>query len=295
MKTFRPHPGWVPWAFLAPFLVIFALFTAWPLLRSLQLAFEQTYGPQTTVFVGLKNFRYLAADPMFWIAVRNTVTYTAAVVGVQVPVALALALLLNRPDVRGRALFRLVFFSPSLIGLAFVAMLFLPMLEKRTGLINLWLHAVYPAWNLEFAWLENYAMTALVLAAVWMGTGFMMVYFLAALQNVPPELLEAAHIDGAGPRQRLWHVVLPEIRPVLGLMTLLAVVGSMQLFELSYLILGDTGGVGNRGLSIVMYLYQTGFTTGDLGYASAIGWVLALMLMGVALVQRRLARRSLED
>jgi ABC-type sugar transport system permease subunit len=295
MRTFRPHPRWVPWAFLAPFLVIFAVFTAWPLLRSLQLAFEQTYGPQTTVFVGLKNFRYLAADPMFWTAVRNTVTYTAAVVGVQVPVALALALLLNRPDVRGRALFRLVFFSPSLIGLAFVAMLFLPMLEKRTGLINLWLHAVYPAWNLEFAWLEAYAMTALVLAAVWMGTGFMMVYFLAALQNVPPELLEAAHIDGAGPRQRLWHVVLPEIRPVLGLMTLLAVVGSMQLFELSYLILGDAGGVGNRGLSIVMYLYQTGFTTGDLGYASAIGWVLALMLMGVALVQRRLARRSLED
>jgi ABC-type sugar transport system permease subunit len=295
MTSFRPHPRWAPWAFIAPFLVIFSVFTAWPLLRSLQLAFEQTYGPQTTVFVGLKNFRYLVTDPMFWRALENTVTFTLGAVVVQVPVALGLALLLNRPDLRGRAVFRLIFFAPSLIGMVFVALLFLPMLEKRTGLVNIWLHALYPPWNLEFAWLENYTMTALIMATVWMGAGFMMVFFLAALQHVPAELLEAANIDGAGSRQRFWHIVLPELRPVLGLMTLLAIVGSMQLFELSLLLLGDTGGVGNRGLSLVMYLYQTGFTTGDLGYASAIGWVLALMLVGVAFLQRRLARRTLEN
>ena len=295
MKPYRPHPRGTPWVFLAPFLLLFGVFTAWPLLRSLQLAFEQTSGPQTTVFVGLKNFRYLATDPLFWQAMENTVTFTLGTVCVQVPVALGLALLLNRPDLRGRALYRLIFFAPSLIGMVFVALLFLPMLEKRTGLVNIWLHAVYPPWNLEFAWLENYAMTALILATVWVGAGFMMVFFLAALQHVPAELLEAAHIDGAGARQRFWHIVLPELRPVLGLMTLLAIVGSMQLFELSYLLLGDTGGVSNRGLSLVMYLYQTGFTTGDLGYASAIGWVLALLLMGVAMLQRHLARRAQED
>ncbi|MBS0662788.1 MAG: sugar ABC transporter permease [Verrucomicrobia bacterium] len=295
MTSYRPHPRWAPWAFIAPFVVLFAVFTAWPLLRSLQLAFEQTYGPQTTVFVGLKNFRYLATDPLFWHAVTNTLQFTLWTVGLQVPVALCLALLLNRPNLRGRAGFRLIFFSPSLVGLVFVAMLFLPMFEKRTGLVNIWLHALWPAWSLDFPWFETYTMTALVLAAVWTGAGLMMVYFLAALQHVPAELLEAAQMDGAGPLQRFWHVVLPEIRPVLGLMSLLSFVGCMQLFELSYLMLGDSGSAGGRGFSIVMYLYQMGFTTGDLGYASAIGWVLALFLMAIAFLQRRLARRQLED
>ncbi|HNC24296.1 MAG TPA: sugar ABC transporter permease [Opitutaceae bacterium] len=295
MSTYRPHPRWAPWAFIAPFVILFAVFTAWPLLRSLQLAFEQTYGPQTTVFVGLKNFRYLLTDPLFWRAVTNTVEFTVWTVGLQVPIALGLALLLNRPNLRGRAVLRLIFFSPSLVGLVFVAMLFMPIFEKRTGLLNVWLHALWPAWNLEFPWFETYTMTALVIAAVWTGAGFMMVYFLAALQHVPAELLEAAQMDGAGPVQRFWHVVLPEIRPVLGLMALLSFVGCMQLFELSYLMLGDAGSAGARGFSIVMYLYQMGFTTGDLGYASAIGWVLALFLMAVASAQRRLARRQLED
>lgn len=295
MNSARPHPAWIPWFFIAPFVVIFGIFAVWPLVRSLQLAFEQTCGAQTHVFVGLKNFRYLVLDPMFWQAMGNTVLFSVGTVAVQVPLALSLALLLNRPDLRGRAIFRLIFFSPSLIGMVFVAMLFSPLLEKRTGLVNIWLHALLPAWNIEFAWLETYSMTALILASVWMGAGFMMVYFLAALQHVPRELTEAASIDGAGPWQRFWHVILPEIRPIVGLMTLLAAVGSMQLFDLPYLLLGETGGLSGRGLTIVMYLYQTGFTVGDLGYASAIGWVLALLLIGLALVQRRLARRARED
>ena len=156
MSSYRPHPRWAPWAFIAPFVILFAVFTAWPLLRSLQLAFEQTYGPQTTVFVGLKNFRYLLTDPLFWRAVTNTVEFTVWTVGLQVPIALGLALLLNRPNLRGRAVLRLIFFSPSLVGLVFVAMLFMPIFEKRTGLLNVWLHALWPAWNLEFPWFDSY-------------------------------------------------------------------------------------------------------------------------------------------
>mgnify|MGYP001353047336 CR=1 FL=1 len=283
-----------PWLFLTPFLGLFSLFTVWPLLHSLVLAMQQTYGPGHTTWVGLHNFTFLFSDPLFWKATANTVKYTLGSLFIQLPVALGLALLLNRPNLKGRAYFRLIFFSPSLVGLPFVAMLFAPIFERRTGLLNVMLHNLTTAWDPDFAWTQNYIMSALIIAAVWMYAGFNMVYFLAALQNVSKDLMEAAEIDGAGPWQRFWHITLPEITPIAGFVTLLSVIGSFQLFELSYIMLNNTPGPDNRGLTIVMYLYQTGFQTGDLGYASAIGWVLALMLIAIAMIQRRLLKRREE-
>jgi ABC-type sugar transport system permease subunit len=283
--------NFVPWVFLAPFLGIFCTFTIWPLFRSFVLALQQTYGPGATEWVGLHNFSYLLTDPLFWTAASNTVRYTLGSLLIQLPIALGLALLLNRPEIRGRGFFRLTFFAPSLVGLPFVAMLFAPIFEKRTGLINASLHRLFPIWDPEFAWMQEYVMSSLILAALWMYAGFNMVYFLAALQNVSKDLLEAAQLDGAGPWQRFRHVILPDIAPVAGFITLLSVIGSFQMFELSYILLNNSGGPENRGLTIMMYLYQSGFVTGDLGYASAIGWVLALTLMGIALFQRWLARR----
>lgn len=287
--------NYAPWLFLAPFLGLFSLFTVWPLLHSLALALQQTYGPGHTQWVGLLNFKYLLTDPLFWQATTNTVKFALGSLLIQLPIALGLALLLNRPGLKCRAWFRLTFFAPSLVGLSFVAMLFAPIFERRTGLLNVLLHKLIPAWNLDFAWTQNYVMSALILAAVWMFAGFNMIYFLAALQNVSKDLLEAAEIDGAGPWQRFWHITLPEITPVAGFVTLLSVIGSFQLFELSYIMLNDSAGPDNRGLTIVMYLYQTGFQTGDLGYASTIGWVLALMLISIALIQRRLLKRKEEN
>jgi ABC-type sugar transport system permease subunit len=258
------------------------------------LAFEQTFGPKTIAFVGLENFRFMAHDPFFWTAVGNTLLFTVAAVLVQIPVALGLALLLNRADLRGRRLFRVIFFSPSIVGLAFVAIIYSLMLEKRTGFINGSLHHLFPAWDPDFPWLEHYVMPSLIVAVLWLSAGFYMVYFLAALQNVPGELLDAANIDGASPWQRFRHVTLPEIRPVLNIILLLVVTGSFQLFELPYLLYNETAGNGpaNKALTIVTYLYQTGFRSGDLGYASAIGWMLTLVLVGFALLQRRLTRKE---
>ncbi len=285
-----------PWLFLAPFLGIFSVFTVLPLLRSFVLALQQTYGPGTTLWVGFRNFQFLLTDPVFWKAAGNTLHFTFGSLFIQLPIALGLALLLNRPGIRGRGLFRLTFFAPSLVGLPFVAMLFAPIFEKRTGLINATLHQFFTAWDPEFAWMQNYIMSSLIIAALWMYAGFNMVYFLAALQNVPKDLLEASEIDGAGAWHRFRHVVLPEIFPVVGFITLLSTIGSFQMFELSYILLepSGSGGPGQGGLTIMMYLYNTGFVTGDLGYASAIGWVLALTLMGVALFQRWVTRRHEE-
>jgi ABC-type sugar transport system permease subunit len=290
MKSAPPNPRWAPWAFIAPFLLLFATFTLWPLVQSLVLAFSQTFGPKRSVFVGFDNFLFLLRDPLFWQALRNTILYTAGSVFIQLPIALGLALLLNRPGLRGRTFFRLVFFAPSLVGLVFVAVVFALLFQSRTGLVNSGLHTLFSSWDPEFAWLDQHVMASLIVASVWLYAGFNMIYFLAALQNVSRELVEAASLDGAGPWARFRHVVLPEIRPVSGFVLLLAVIGSFQAFELPWVLLNNSAGPDNRGLTIVMYLYQTGFLTGDLGYASAIGWILGLILAIAALIQLRWTR-----
>jgi ABC-type sugar transport system permease subunit len=285
------HPWWAPYVFMAPFVLIFCTFMVYPLAQSIGLAMQQTFGPKTAVFVGLKNFGDLLADGFFWLAMRNTFVYAVASVALQVPLALGLALLLNRPSLKGRALFRLIFFSPSLVGIVFVAMIFALMFHEREGLVNVLLRQVIPHFPREFPWLQHYVMPALIIASLWMSVGFNMIYFLAALQSVDRECLEAADIDGANAWQKFFHVILPEIAPVTRFVMLLSLIGSFQLFELPFILLNGPG-PENRGLTVVMYLYQYGFEVGDLGYASAIGWTLALVLMGFTVIQRRLSREQ---
>lgn len=279
-----------PWLLMAPFLALFAAFMLYPVVQSVLLSTQQTFGPAHTRFVGSANYRFILADPLFWRAVRNTTVFTLASVFIQLPLSLALALLLNRPDIRGRGVLRSIFFAPVLVGVVFVAMIFGVMFEKRTGLINQSLHSMI-GWDLDFPWLQRFVMGALIIASLWQYVGFNMVYFLGALQNVRKDLLEAARIDGAGAWQRFRHVIIPQIRPVGTFVVLLSIVGSFQLFELPYVLLNGTAGPENRGLTVVMYLYQNGFDQGDLGYASAVGWMLALLLIAMAVLQHRIGGR----
>lgn len=282
-----------PWLFLSPFLVIFVVFTLYPLARSVVLATHQTFGPEHEQYVGARNFAAMIADPLFWTALRNTFVFALASVFIQLPISLGLALLIERRGTPARPLWRILLFSPALVGVVFAAMIFGIILEKRTGLLNVMLHSLTAgAWNLDFAWTQQYVMSALIVASLWMFVGFNMIYFVAALQNVRRDLAEAAVIDGAGPIDRFRHVTLPAIRPVAGFVVLTSIIGSFQLFELPYLMLNQTAGPDNRGLTIVMYLYQVGFEVGDLGYASAIGWGLAVVLVVCTVVQRLLARRE---
>jgi ABC-type sugar transport system permease subunit len=296
-----PRAVVAPWMLIAPFAIAFLAFSAYPLVQSLSLSMHQSFGPAHSKFVGIDNYRFLLADPLFWKAVRNTLVFTAGSVFIQLPLALALALLLNRSDVRGRAFFRLIFFSPVLVGVVFVAMMFAVIFEKRTGLANQAIHSLTTSimpprsrfiWSLDFPWLSTYAMPALIIASLWQYVGFNMVYFLAALQNVDRELIEASTVDGAGAWSRFRNVIIPAIRPVGTFVVLLSIIGSFQLFELPFVLLNSSAGPNNEGLTVVMYLYQKGFDTGDLGYASAVGWVLAIILIAFAVLQKRVAREE---
>lgn len=282
-----------PYVLLLPFFFVFATFMVYPLGKSIYLAFHQTNGPKSVVFIGMDNFRFLLTDPDFWTALRNTATYAFFSVFLQLPLSLGLALLLNSRFVKCREFFRLAFFSPHLVGQVFVAVLFGVLYAPRYGLINQGLSWAFGI-DANMDWKKDHVMAALVVTALWMYVGFNMIYFLAALQGVDPDLYEAAMVDGANAFQQFWYVTLPSIRPVMVFIVVLSTIGAFQLFELPFVLLQGPG-PNNAGLTIVMYLYLTGFEAGDLGLASAIGWILVLVILSISLIQLKVGRAGEAD
>ena len=259
-----------PYVFLLPFAIIFVMFLLYPLGRSMVLSLYKTAGPRHMRFVGAGNYRFLLTDLLFWRAVLNTAIFTVGFLVIQIPASLGLALLLNSRLVRWRGLWRFAFFSPYLVGQVFVGVIFFIMLTP-----------------LQFTERPALAMLTVILASLWLMIGYGMIYFLAALQGIDPQLYEAAEIDGAGGWARFRHVTLPGIRGVLVFLVLAGTIASFQLFELPY-VLFQGPGPNWSALTIVMYLYQIGFEAGDMGYASAIGWALVVVILIVAWLQLRL-------
>ena len=286
----RFQQKYAPYFFVAPFLVLFALFQAWPIVKSLILAFYSTTGPKNALFVGTKNFEFLLQDSDFWVAVKNTIVFAFWSLVLQLPIALSLAILLSQKWIKGRNWFRLAFFSPQLVGSVFVGVLFSVLLVPKDGMIINVLNSLSPEkfpLDTKFLGDQSLVMPTLILTGVWLYAGYHMIYYLAALQAVDQDLYEAAQMDGAGGWQQFRAVTLPGIKPVVVFTLLTSTIGSFQLFELPYILLNQTSGPNNSGLTVVMYLYRFGFVTGDLGYASTVGWTLAFMVLMVSLVQLR--------
>lgn len=276
-------PSLAPYAMLAPLMLLFVAFFAYPLARSLWLSLHSTVGDRVG-FVGLANYRFLLADRIFWFAVANTVGYTVAYLLVQLPACLFLAILLNSKHLRGRSLLRFAFFSTYLVGPIFAGTLFGQILSPRDGPLAELLAALLGR-PVEVPWLTDrrLAMASVLIASWWLSIGAGMIYCLAALQSIPPSLYDAAAIDGAGWWGRFRHVTLPGVRPILGVLALLGAIGALQLFELPVLLFGGPG-PGLGALTIVMYLFNAGFETGNAGLASAVGWVLVAMTAAVSAI-----------
>jgi ABC-type sugar transport system permease subunit len=283
-----------PYLFVSPFILLFSIFTLYPMFRSLLLSFYKTAGPRHQVFVGLDNYRYLLGhDLVFLLAAANTTGFTIAFLLLQVPLSLGLALLLQSRHVKFRNFFRFSFFSSYLVGQVFVGVIFFQIFGAR-GLLNSVLGRI-AGHSVTVPWLTNPAMVlpSVLIASLWLASGYGMIYFLAALQAVDRELYEAAEVDGAGRWQSFLHITLPGIRPMMVYLILVGTIYGVQLFELPFVLLQGSGPNG-RGLTIVMYLFFMGFTSGDLGYASAIGWTLMLILLLVSLAQIKLTRATAE-
>jgi ABC-type sugar transport system permease subunit len=287
-----PVPRRSPYLFLAPYLLVTAAFFLYPLLRAVELSFYQTAGPHARLWNGLENFTFIFGDPDFRHALLNTTVFAIISTALMLPTSLGLALLLNTGNARVKGFFRLVFFLPNVVAQTFVGIIFFVMFTPRYGLVNKLLQDLFE-WGLATRWLENpsLVMPAIVLANAWLYTGLNMVYFLAALQNVDVTLVDAARIDGAGRWNVFRHVTLPAIKPVAVFVLVMCTIGSYQLFELPYALMRGTAsphGPANSGLFIVSYLYDAAYNVGDLGLAAAVGWVLALVILVISLVQLRL-------
>ena len=281
------------WLFAGPAVLGFACFSLWPMLYSLWLSFCRYEVVAPPAFIGLRNYTYLLkSDPAFWPSIKVTLFFTAVQMPLSILGALGVALLLNQP-VRGRGFWRSVYFLPSILPQAASAAVFVYIFQADGGLLNRVLGLVGiagPAWNTSPTW----ALPVLILVSLW-GFGYPMVIFLSGLQNVPRELYEAAHIDGADAWARFRHVTLPLISPVLFFNIVMGIIGALKVFDLAYAYGAaqglEPGGPARATLFYGLNLYQQAFTYFHMGLASAMAWLLFALIVILTELNFRLGRR----
>lgn len=273
--------------FVAPSAVLIAVFILEPIVASGWMSLhEWAIGEQTHRFLGLGNYRQLAGDSRFWNALQVTLLYTVVVAVGQVLLGLAVAARLRRTT-WWSSLARTAYFFPYIASLVVVGIIWKFLLDPQVGLVDAWLGRLGvtgPDWLQSTA----LALPAVMAVGIWKNLGFTMIILLAGMQAVPEQLYEAAKLDGAGPWNQFRSVTLPVLRPALLFTTLIATITGLHLFDLVFAMTG--GGPIFHTESIVMYLYQKGFVEFQMGYASAVAWVLFLVILAISIVQLRVAR-----
>ncbi|HRW07828.1 MAG TPA: sugar ABC transporter permease [Caldilineaceae bacterium] len=258
--------------FVSPWLVGLCVFTLYPILASFYYSFTVYDIISPPQFAGLANYQdLLTTDPLFWKAVRNTLYYVAVAVPLYLCIALAVALLLNM-KLRGMAVYRTLFFLPSIVPDVASAMLWAWILNPQFGLLNALLRGLgIPT----VGWLSdpNWSKPALILIGLW-AFGSSMVIFLAALQDVPEALYEAAELDGAGLLRKTWNVTLPMITPTIFFNLVLGMIGAFQYFTTAFVLSQGTGGPASSTLFYSLLLYNNAFSYFKMGYSSAMAWLL---------------------
>lgn len=278
--------------FLSPTLFVLLLFIIGPILFAIFLAFHkvQLLGTTSFEFAGLDNFKRMADDTRAKIALWNTLKYVVIVVPCQTILALVLAATLNA-GLKGQKFFRIVYFLPTLTSSAVLTLIFMWMYNQN-GLINHVLKAVgLPTYN----WIgdPDVALNAIMIMNIWATAPYFMVIYLAALQDIPDSLYEAAELDGANAWQKFWHITVPYLRPVTSFVVVMGLIGTFQLFDQSYIFSGGSGGPNNSTLTVVLLIYQYAFKTlGTMGYAAALAFALAILIFIVTLLQRKLSKEE---
>jgi multiple sugar transport system permease protein len=263
-------------AFTSPWIVGFLAFTLIPVILSFYYSLCDYSILQKPQFIGASNYNELAHDPLFWKAIWNTLYYAMLAIPGSFIISLGLAMLLN-VKIPGQSIFRTIIFLPSLVPIVASAMLWMWLLNARLGLINLLLRKINidgPAWLGDVHW----AMPALVLMSLW-GVGNTVVIYLAGLQDVPRELYEAAEIDGAGIVRRIFSVTIPMLTPVIFFNLVMSIIGTIQVLDMPYIM--TSGGPANATLFIALYLQRTAFQYLRMGYASAMAWLMLLLILAL--------------
>ena len=279
--------------FASPFIVGFLIFTFGPLLYSLYLSFTSYDVLNPPIWIGLDNYRYMLRDERFFKTLYNTLYYAMLYVPLAIPIALGLALMLNA-RVRGLSLWRTAFYLPHITPQVAVGVLWLRILSPQNGLLNGALAAIGingPAWTIDAQWVKP----ALVIMQLW-SVGWMVVVYLAALQQVPKALYEAAVVDGAGPIQRFWYITVPQISSVLFFTFVMLTIFSLNVFTEPMVmfppqVFGGQMGPQDSALFYVLYLFDQAFGNFRMGYASALSWVLFIVSVIIVTIQTQGSKR----
>jgi multiple sugar transport system permease protein len=300
--SLRLSPEWAPFVFLIPFVVLFVVFGLFPLGFSLYLAFqtwEPTSGLGAMEFVGFDNIAFLLRDEWFWKSLKNTAWLALASGLPQHLVAIPLACFIHRSFKRMRNAVVGAYFVPYITSTVAIAILFSSLFSTDYGLINAGIGAIARipglGWLLPgnaIDWLNDPDLIkpALSVIVFWRYVGFNVVLYLAALQTIPDDLYEAATMDGAGRLQQFWFITLPSLKPMIFFGVTLSVIGGMQLFEEPFILTQGRGGSDQSGMTTAVYLYRTAFDFNDFGAASAMSWLLFIVVAGLTWLTHRAFR-----
>ncbi|GAB2556919.1 carbohydrate ABC transporter permease [Gracilibacillus alcaliphilus] len=272
----------VPYIFVSPFILSFVILTLYPAIRGVIMSFQSILPGQVN-FVGLQNYERVF-NPVFYKALSNTTIYVVLTVTILTILPIILAIMLDSKFVRLKTLFRASLFMPALASTIVAGMIFRLMFgETDTAAANQilnWLGMESVDWRFN-AWSGMFLM---VMLCVWRWLGVNILYFLAALQNVPAELYEAADIDGASILQKFWYVTLPFLKPVTIFVVTISIINGFRMFEESF-VFWEAGSPNNIGLTVVGYIYQQGIQQNDMGFGAAIGVILMIIIFIISFIQ----------
>jgi len=289
MKAFS-RERWTALAFIAPWIIGFSVFLAYPLLASIYYSFCDYSVLRPPVLIGVANYRGLLVDSVFWQSLGNTLWYAAFAIPISTVVAITLALLLNT-KVRGMTLYRTIFFIPSLLPMVALAVLWQWIFNGQQGVLNDILKKISFGFIKGPDWLgaTEWSKWALVILAAW-SVGNAMVIYLAGLQDVPRQLYEAAELDGATWWQKTRNVTLPMLSPVILFNVIMGIIGSLQVFTVPYVI-SPAGSPARSIYFYSMYLFDNAFIYHKMGYACAMGWIMFVLILILTMTALKLSER----
>ena len=277
----------VGYLFVAPLILGLLIFTYGPVLAAFFLSFTKGDYISTPKWIGLGNYQALLKEDLFWTSMRNTLYYVVGVVPAGLLLSLLLALAMNQ-KLRGIVFFRSIFFLPTITSSVAISLMWLWIYNPEFGVLNFLLKQIGikgPTWLSSSTW----AMPAIIIMSIWRGLGYNMLIYLAGLQGIPEVYYEAAEIDGAGSWAKFRHITLPLLSPTTFMLLILSLIGAFQGFEYTYVITG--GGPVYDTLTIVLHIYNNAFRSFQMGYASALAYVLFFILLALTLMQLRLQRQ----
>jgi multiple sugar transport system permease protein len=288
-KRIRWRNGLTAALFLAPFLILFVVFTLGPVLAALFLSFTRFDGIQPPRWVGLENYYQVlfgkeAATKLFWKSLGNTIYFAVAQVGLEMVCGLALAVLVNSRLLKAKTMWRVVYYVPVVTSAVVSSLIWLWLYNPQGGLLNMILESLGLS---PLKWLSDphLAMPSIILMSVWQGAGWSMVIYLAGLQGIPESLYEAARIDGANGRQQFRSITLPLLMPVTLFVVIIGFIGALQMFSPVYVM--TQGGPLNSTITVTYQMWQTAFRFFRLGYASAMSFLLFLVILAISLINNR--------